>query len=176
MKILTATPPSMYRESMLLQHMSIRGQAPLRLVQVSECLLHQSSCVSISLNLSFSVDPGTPVLKVQTLSQRFDDSGQWAGGRRPQELSLAVWECWWLLWWSGCSGSSERLAHLCACSNWSDCRKNVRKPWIRIILEKGFCQKMKRASGEFCFVPDQLGLRKSQWDFLSGRFSSNLKC
>lgn len=90
--------------------------------------LYQSSCV---MRLSTVL-----VFTVRTPSQRFGGWGRRAGGRRPLELSPAAWGCWWLLSWSGCSGSSEELAHLCACLRWSGCRRNDSKPRIRIIPEK----------------------------------------
>ncbi len=92
-----------------------------------KCLLFyhsQSSSVpqsvSMSLYLSFCVWCAcTPVFTVRKPSQRSGGWGPRAGEHRPRESSLVVWECWWLLWWSGCSGSSEVLARLRACSDWS---------------------------------------------------------
>lgn len=61
----------------------------------------------------------TLVFTAQRPSQCSGGCDPLASERRPPELSLVAWECWWLLWWSGCSGSSGVFAHQRACSNWS---------------------------------------------------------
>lgn len=92
--------------------------------------LNVSSFIIPSPLLSLSLSPWvficlsvwcscTLVFTVQTPSQRSGGWGPRAGEHRPLGSSLEAWECWWLLWWSGCSGSSGVLAHRHACSDWS---------------------------------------------------------
>lgn len=129
--------------------------------------LYQFSCV---MRL-----PTVLVLTVRTPSQHFGGWGRQAGGRRPLALSLAAWRCWWLLSWSGCSGSSEELARLCACLHWSGCRRNDSKSRIRIIPEKKFLARRgtKPPGNDCCLRPDGRGKVKSFiWDnFSNERYS-----
>lgn len=171
MKILTTT--RLYWESMLLQRMASRGQAPLGLVLVSERLLHQSLSVLISLNLSFSVDP--PELQSSKCRHFHNILMTRASGQVGVALRSCHWRC------GNADDCCGDLAALAVQRCWliyahvqtgATAGENVRKSWIRIILEKRFGQKMNR--GEFCFVPDQL-LRKSYWDFLWWKFSANLE-
>lgn len=165
----------LYRESMSLQYMTSRGQAPPRLDLDTECfLLHHSQSssvpqsVSMSLYLSFCVwRIRTLVFTVPTPSQRSGGWGLLADEHRPQGSSPAAWGCWWLLWWSGCSGSSGVLVHLRACSDWSGCRKgrkeNQRLGWSYIMWyilletwEIGLWLTVRNSW--------QLWLRKSEWE------------